>query len=280
MNIFRRRATAPLAAILLIASFTCVAGGSPEPALPIYDYGYDITLKSGTEALCTAYLQFLSKASFPQPARCARPDPGNVDGFKGAQRKPLAPEEVGNLYAPVMTLFGKKPAAVDRGGRHDPDARFVERAQKETIEAGRPDRFFYGFSPRPDIDNDGSPDDIVIWKDVFVPCGVVRYSEPEFSATRIVILDLRGNLDANRTASIFSFAPDAKSDPSAIPPNWLGESFGVFQFRGEFYFDTFNSYSNLPRGADEEDFLNTLSIYQRKGGKTRLVCEIGFSPVG
>ena len=279
MNIFRRRATAPLAAILLVTSFTCVAGGSPEPALPVYDYGYDITLKSGTEALCTAYVQFLSKASFPQTARCARPDPGNVDGFKSVKRKPLAPAEVGNLYVPVTTLFVKKPASVDRGGRHDSDAQFVQRAQKETIEAGQPDRFFYGFSPRPDIDNDGSPDDIVIWKDVFVPCGVVRYSEPEFSATRIFILDSRGNLDVNRTASIFSLAPVAKSDPSS-KPKWLGESFGVIQFRGEFYFDTFNSYSNLPRGTDEEDFLNTLSIYQRKGGKTRLVCEIRFSPAG
>jgi hypothetical protein len=239
--------------------------------LPFEDaraYGYDVKLKSGVESVCAAYAKALTNATYETMARCERPQMGATDGFQSIGRKPLPAEEVGRLFEPVVRLLAGENLR-QRAGSQATDAPFYVRRQQQAIEAGQPLRFFHRFEPRPDINNDGTPDDVVIWKDIGVPCGVVRYEEPEFSKTHALILDAHGNPDAGLTRAVFGFRSK----------EWLGDSFGVFQFKGDYYFDTFNSYTNLRQAtaAEEQAILDTLSVYRHKGGETRLVCEISVS---
>jgi hypothetical protein len=246
-------------------------------AAPAYDYPYEIELKSGVEHVCAAYVRALSDSSFPQIARCERPDVGDVDGFQRVGRQPLQPKEVSDLLVPVVTMLEKDEYRAAKIVGSGADADHFERQQQRSIEAGQPHRFFYRFDPQPDIDNDGTPEGVAVWKDVGVPCGFVKFHDPMFSPTHLLILDSRENLDERRTRAIFGLESIAPTPASSR--KWLGDSFGVFRFRSEFYFDTFNSYSNLDHtisAAEEKSLLETLLVFQRKGGTTRLVCEIRF----
>lgn len=166
-----------------------------------------------------------------------------------------------------------------------------ERYQREAIEAGD-NYFFYRYEPRLDIDNDGIPDDVIVWKETGPRCGREnKAGGPIISRSYILILDQGGGLDMARTRKVFDHPMGATlaiknsgeqggtRELRSQRFRAIGSTLGALKFQGETYFDTFYA-----EGGDLENrrdgtpnYLDTLAVMKHRGGKTHLICEIEFS---
>ena len=258
--------------------------------------------------VCTAYLERLNSSGpyseEKNAPHCTRPTPKAGDGFAATERLTLTPEELLKIDLAVEDFlsshapgFREKEAELARKlGLRSPIQSPEQRLQ--SIRSNL-DRHPYKLSPLIDIDNDGTPDTIVIWPNSN-PCSRLGKSPAwNLSPTYGFVLNSKtGEVDATKTQRIFGHPMNGKDiltyknskEPSFTVMDEkfrpVGYWMGAFDFENVGYFDTFYNHEGDIHGRrkDERDrykMLNTLGVFTQRNGTTAQVCEIFWNdPTG
>lgn len=144
----------------------------PPNSGPIVTYHF--TLKKGTGVpVCKADLDRMNNATYTVPHYCGRPEQTTVPGFTPLHRVPLSAQEVYALYERVNSFMG---LGVQDSKRQD-EANAAERKKlglpplpptwpvdvvRKFLQRGYTK--VWRFDPPVDIDNDGVPDNLVVWQ--------------------------------------------------------------------------------------------------------------------
>ena len=248
--------------------------------------------------VCAAYLERLNSTSFDVTPLCGRPENASVPGFEVLPRKNLTPEE---LYGISEQLFGfalhSDPEYYDHlrarelAYCRDPDnpmckhvmesqrssaARGTRWREPTSLESLRKWSLVWKYDPPIDIDNDGTPDPILLFRSD--RCGGINWKNVlELAPTYAFVMDSAyRTIDIARTRAIFGHPNPVW--PGAPSPRfrYIGLHFGVFAYRGQVYYDTyFNSLGDFEdRRKDGAVLSSTLGVFRRAGNLTKQVCEL------
>lgn len=247
--------------------------------------------------LCEAYLKRLNTTNFEKPPFCGRPEDDSIPGFTRLNRLPLTAEEMHSLDAKVNGFqsyrnqnFWKQQLRDKPGEEYRPLSSVA--FDIETSRGGA-----WRYEPPVDIDNDGQPDNVLMWYQGYGAggCGSLNGYEtyPEHGSYTANILDANNEfIDGVRTKEIFGHPvggfPITKAGKNIgfyDGFRYAGTSMGIFAYQGEYFFDTFFDGWGDFEGKRRGDYarnqnLNlihrmsaTLGVFQRKQGSTQQVCE-------
>lgn len=236
--------------------------------------------------VCDAYLQRLNETEYWGPPYCGRPEDSRVPGFSRLHRVYLTGAETAQLY-PHLQSFGNA-----RDSSHPPVLGATE-ARLAASGGSGPGIIAWRYDPKVDIENDGRPDNVVIWVgpplDVDADaCGnTVTSSGTELSAgLRVEQIGLISSdpdtrtLDDARTLAVFGSPHGAAVVSGSLGFVPVGSSISVFVYRSVTYFDTFfhgegwpDFYGNRARVPALD---NHLAVFLRRDGVTRQICEYIF----
>jgi hypothetical protein len=253
--------------------------------------------------VCEAYLTYLNQVTFEFDPYCDRSSDVKTPRITYPDIVPLSHTEILNLYPSVQGLiyhndtafYDKHPGP--RQGLRSIDLEAENYAKQQEYPARGPQVTrsvnwpkFFRYQPTPDIDNDGTPDDVIGWRQTGLACGIQTGADPDPKRSAHYLLLLRGGqLDVARTKAVFGhpqgdllalYDPRIGGERRFPAPGrlrLLGTSFGLFKFDKQFYFDTF--YAG-PAGdlknerADDPQLRDTLAVYKREAGTTALQCEM------
>ena len=249
--------------------------------------------------VCEAYLQRLNQSVFHEPPYCGRPENDQVPGFERLERVPLAAAQVKSLYPTAFNLtnptadnFQMRPP---RPGASTALAEFWANGQLGyTVKAisGQDKISAWGFSPPLDIDNDGKPDNVVIWRD-YPPiwnegatehCGEPTqrpYALSTGDSDPFILAPDGNGIDTQRTVAIFN--TDEPRDPAYVRARKgidlfleyipIGMGTTVFRYRGTTYFDVLKvrrGSGEPPNGQVEKTHVH---VYLVRSGRRHDLCE-------
>jgi hypothetical protein len=289
--------------VALTTSWTC---SSQDTRIPIAGSEFAIKLLKGSEPICVDYTRRLRetllrrnrellKGAVLNNPHCDRGEVEAPGVFGRLERIPLAVAEVLRLQ-PQVWAFQMSPtsplpdlASEKIAGAGPPYPAGSAAARQWSAIQEHDSYLYYRFDPSVDIDNDGSPDDVIVWKESGGICGeVYEGNEPAIFKTQLLVLTKDGRLDAGRTLKIFGhpkgstlafFNPKDPKHPNERTTTefrGIGESFGVIEHKGAFYFDTFyadgGDLSNRRDGWP--NYLDILAVMRNDRGANKLVCEI------
>jgi hypothetical protein len=244
--------------------------------------------------VCEAYLQRLNQTVFHEPPYCGRPENDRVPGFTRLHRVALQP-------AQITSLFGQLHALQVKGHAHPP----LPLTQSELTLVSEGDEgslVVWAYEPKADIENSGSTANVVIWRgrpaDEEEPAGIcgVPHDVPRETAAEIgyrpaqVAIVTSGDymtLDEVTTKAVFGHPTNGLPVPNAGPAlsdhyQSVGGSMSVFEYHGEFYFDSFfwsNGWADFEgKRANLGTLRDHLGVFQRKGATTRELCEYVYDP--
>jgi hypothetical protein len=297
--------TSSIAVLSLLLSsslngYRAFAGDLPRPS------EFSATLVKGAEPVCKAYVDHLNRAVYVREVddrqgtrlnnpHCDRGEIADEEKFQQLKRVPLSIEELLRLK-PAVYAFLSSPEGIPSSipstlavNPSPPNAPGTDQFRQWTALNAQKNYLFYRFEPRVDIDNDGQPDDVVVWKESGGFCGELdRGGNPRILRTDLLVLDRAGELDVKKTSSITmhpkgpNLAIRNPSDPmhpvEIRDPQYrpIGKTFGVFVFENKTYFDTFygdgGDLNNKRDGTP--NYRETLAVLKSEGRKTRLSCEI------
>ena len=189
--------------------FCCLLFALPSAAYSGDAYSgarYHFTLKKGGERLvCKAYQKRLNSSQFIYPPYCDRPEGGGAYGFKKLNRVFLGNAEVRRLSRQVsgflqqkdIHMWEKIEAERRRLGVWRGHEQGLGEESERDIQALAPIQRPFRFDPPVDVDNDGVPDEVVMWREMGYVCGTQYSHERTASraATFAVILNKKGNID-------------------------------------------------------------------------------------
>lgn len=261
-------------------------------------YRFELTKGAGTP-VCDAYLTRLNTAIYTSPPYCDRPEATTVPGFMSLNRVPLSAEEVHTLY-PRVTKFmlgrnqGSKVQDAVReaklkrqgvGPSIDPAAVMEKWLQRSEMKVWR-------YNPPVDIDNNGSPDNVLVWQGRGAGtfpgvCGIpVLTTHFELDGRQpqvaFILAASSDRLDVPNTIAIFGHPsrgyrlPDGTFSAQFRP---IGPDISIFRYRDSYYFDTFlfdrplESWGRIDTKAFDPKQANTLGVFLRRQGVTKLICE-------
>lgn len=234
--------------------------------------------------VCEAYLQRLNQTMFHEPPSCGRPENEQIPGFARLNRVRLTPAQVNGDYVTAFTLTHVL-AATEKLVK--PAADRTDLAAIE-LDDGKPagsvkaltdpvDISAWRFDPPVDIDNDGRPDNVVIWRgfppswsssDAADNCGVfVDSSRAITGSDQFPLIFSSGykTVDTARTLEVFA---DPARSSHEIPMTPYGDSVEIFEYDGKYYFDT-----TKPTDGASVIYENDIYVYLREQGKTHQVCK-------
>ena len=236
-------------------------------------------------SVCEAYLKRLNLDTSATPPFCDRPEDDRVRGFKILNRVSLSD-------AQAMTL-GQKIYNFTMHGNQDQSNRgkkFITRSTL-SLELGHDIRA-WRYEPRVDINNDGRPDDVVVWHGYGASKGMYRCNtgpgDLHWRQTQIayVVTPDLARIDEAKTREIFGYPLGAypiirngKTTGFTKEFRPIGRTIGIFEYDSQYYFDTFfDSYGDFQgKRRKDTNIANTLGVFLRKGGVTRQVCEYRWS---
>jgi hypothetical protein len=252
--------------------------------------------------VCMAYLQRLNQTVFHEPPYCGIPENNQVPGFDQLDRVPLSSAAVNRLFVqaynvshPTSTNGEMRPPGPERPGivavywvNGQVSMAIPAAADTDHVSA-------WGFRPLVEIENDGKPDNVVIWRDyppiwgkeLNFPCGESMTSgmgnAPSDSNPFILTIDGQA-IDVEKTIQVFGdpVVPPAYVAARSRPKGFdmdqefipLGQSISVFRFHKKFYFSAYRqldakrSTSPTAEAADQH-----LSVYLRETHQTKKMCE-------
>jgi hypothetical protein len=267
--------------VLLSGMFAFAVARCLAVDLPMVSATYEFKVTVGKDLpVCRAYVERLRQTQYTTPPYCDRPEPGAPSDFKVLNRVPLTYPEAAKLW-PHVTYFTTEQR---------------QASEDALLPQYHIDRYLgtrlvaWKYSPEVDIDNDGVPDDVLIWRGTGLntlgdvgdwcgqppmhdrdPPGGVRLAQLAF------ILEKDGvRIDEQRTHEIFGNSDTQHELPSGALRE-LGSHVGIFNYRSTYYIDTFyNRHWGDFRGQrrDQPALDDTLGVFLRKGGRTDRVCEI------
>ncbi len=216
--------------------------------------------------VCQAYLRRLSEDSAADAPYCGRPETTEVEGFQELNRVPLTIDEAYRLSNRIYNFTYQGDQETLANGRTAISRREIERDLHKQI-------FAWRYDPPVDIDNDGSPDDVVVWQGrgaarASFPCGFIKQDSPWWQTQLAYVLDGGGleRVNQERTRTIFGAASASEEKRSkGFQP--VGRTIGIFNYKKRFYFDTFLDSSTRRRGE------NVLGVFLHENGVSRGVCE-------
>ena len=246
--------------MLLVAA----AVAAPQSARSDDRSHYEFKLeKGGGTPVCNAYLQRLNETEFDAPPFCGRPENDQVPGFSLLHRLPLTPAETQRLYPRIMSFLGARRSTPP----HPMDN--YDAAWARSGGSG-PAIFAWRYDPWVDIDNDGTPRQVVVWtgppfENANRPCGSTpedpRITQPLRWTQLAFVLTRDGQeLDDERTLVTFGRPPAGAAQTQFYP---LGLSLSLFSYRNQIYFDTFL----------EPPMQDHLAVFVHSQGVTRQVCQ-------
>jgi len=269
-----------------------------SPALHVAAGSYEFVLTKGMGVpVCDAYLKRLNRIDFSAPPYCDRPENSDVPGFAALNRVFLNANEIFKLDRQVYGFRSRKDI-------HDWEKELARRKRLGLpipTDAGRRAEIelqlrlnvvlqnHFRFEPPVDIDNDGAPDQVVVWRETGYICGgsLGNNPGPVRASTFVLVLDSQGNVDPMRTQEIFGHPTGGyvvqfkntngemvTKEAERFRP--VGTYLGILSFRGKTYFDTFyDEWGDLDnQRRNDSQIYNTLALFKRERGKTEAVCEL------
>lgn len=265
-----------------------LSGQAEDKKEPTY-YKFNL-VKGSSVPVCEAYLERLNTTVYAKPPFCGRPEATSVPGFTPLNRKPLTAEEAHTLL-PRLSKFMQLRI---QGSKEDDDA--YEAMLKsngvgpsidslETVKKFLRDGEIvaWRYDPLVDIDNDGSPDNVLVWQGygLNAPLGVCGQtidnknfstdgSQPQVA---FVLEDSQERIDEKRTMELFGHPSGGYPLPAGAKSKQfrpMGKTLGIFKYKDIYYFDTFLEFSELERKPKGSPLLD---VFLRKNGMTRRVCE-------
>jgi len=281
-------------------------GQTVPPAEPPSRYQFALIKGKGIP-VCEAYLQRLNRSDFKKkdgfrpeasPPYCGRPEDDSVPGFSTLHRVQVTAQEVNRLTASIWNFTHPNVRFSEcevRGA--DSSVCVPTWPLKNTEKELSFELYVWGYSPQIDVENNGSPDNVIVWQGQGAGtsgglCGEVglRYSPDaglrQSQIAYILTPDGR-HLDEGRTKAIFghpfqSYTVKESDGYERVFRNSyrpIGTSMGIFEYRNVFYIDTFfDVWGDLEnKRRDQPDLGNRLAVILRKGGIARQVCEYEVS---
>ena len=253
---------------------------------------YHFTLIQGKgSAVCEAYLKRLNTADYsPTPPYCNIPEETQVPGFTPLHRVPLTAEEIAVFGQHILIfnatgLQGTKEGISKNMAMWNMTPESYLRNVEDLLQRGART---WRYEPPVDIDNDGTPDNVVVQPDF--GCGHaeqnVNYETDGRKPIRAYIL-ANGNdlLDIPKTRAIFGHPsggyPFRLYNGSPDPEfRQIGATIGIFKYEDLYYIDSYlynhplNTWGFLTGGSPyKPDRANTLAVFLRQHGRTQRVCE-------
>ncbi len=242
--------------------------------------------------VCEAYLKRLTSTEHKKYPFCDRPEDDSVEGFARLNRVPLSAEEV----------YGILPRTIGFVDSQNQDQ--YESINDQNRKLGLPETeplslqdlpkelgytmSMWRYKPPVDIDNNGVPDPLMVSQGYgagggLYRCGNIKYHYPEGLPQIIFAIDFeRMRVDEARTRELFGHVvggyPQIRDGKQiGLYPGFrpIGDTMSIFQYRGEYYFDTFfDSWGDFEgRRRNYEYIADTLAVFRRKGNVTKQVCE-------
>jgi hypothetical protein len=216
--------------------------------------------------VCRAYLQRLNQTNFRLPPFCGRPENAAVPGFVELTRVWVPIAEINRLQFEVERfIFDQPPDTTLHRTPYPLSSRLAS----------------YQFDPPISIQNNGTSRRVVLWNDD-------SRDEPDCNSTSgpmplphrsiqvAIILNADGSaLDSQLTISVFGRPSLNRSLPTIRDKEMhnggypvIGYTYGVFNYRGTYYFDTFYDYE-----SKTEERTNKLGVFINREKRTEEVCE-------
>ena len=264
---------------------------------PSQRYHFTLTKGKGV-AVCEAYLKRLNTADYSTtPPYCDIPEKTSVPGFTPLKRVPLTVEEVHTLYERInLFMQTGKQGSKEEDEAYDEKLKTLGQlphidsitSMKRLLQYG--DIKVWRYDPSIDIDNDGIPDNIVVWQGIPVNtflgiCGNTtslgpnaRLFDRQYQGAFVVVAG-NDRLDVTKTRAIFGHPSGGYRLPNGMLSTKfrpIGNAIGVFAYRDRYYFETFfdstwGDFDN--KRANDPDLENVLAVYLRQHEKSKQVCE-------
>lgn len=255
---------------------------APDDASPSSVFAsFQLTRGRGVK-VCEAYRERLNRSWYPRWPMCDRPEDDRVSGFRKLGRVSLSPEQIQPFWASVKFFLSTRDP--DRWKLIDESDRklglprqYGDREQQLRTIRGESSFHMYGFDPLIDIDNDGIPDPVVMWRQG--DCAYFDGPLPRSWVQVPVVLNTGGDApDGERTRRLFGHPVEGYRLPSGKMTERfrpIGLRMGIFWFDGLYYMDAFfdewGDFRNQRRSDPEIG--NTLGVFLAQGGKVEQVCE-------
>ena len=242
---------------------------------------YHFTLVKGQGLpVCEAYQQRLNRTQYEVPPYCGRPEDDSVPGFSKLNRVPLPISDVNRLIGRIANFSHPLSRAPDQVWVIQPDG--TKKLQSKWPAYSEGTKLpIWQYSPPVDIENSGRPDNIVVWQAQDGPpfCGdEFGRAERRARSPQIAYVLTQGNkdIDVAATQSIFGRPGGYRiHDPDGHDVvldgfEAIGDWISIFEYRGQYYFDTF-----YPAGLDlNEQHVNrnALGLFFHQDGSTQELC--------
>ena len=277
-----------LAAIIALTAIMAPVSSPAQDQPPTTDKNFTLVHGDGA-AVCDAYLQVLNQSHFDVTPFCGRPD--NGPGFMLLKRQywgveqifQLAPHVYGFMVFDNQSHLGRwfspnpdnpnKPLVTTNPETQDSISDSLHRNWMR----------MWSYEEPIDIENDGSPRNVLIWQDGGAQCGSDYADHPwtvPYVPQQALIINSDGKtIDERLTRAIFGvpeessptrslrrpkYIPGVAYDASPFKP--LAESIGIFGYRGRYYINTEN------RPKTQGGPLPPVIVYLRERNRTAKVC--------
>jgi len=277
----------------------------PWPAMADENPPQQFQLMKGADIpVCEDYLKRLNQMEFDDPLDdppyCDRPESTAVEGFSLLNRVFLSAEEVYAL-TPRVSGFSRSKNQDYYDQQNQMGKKFgwppQELMSLNSIKGdiGREIKV-WRYAPPIDIDNDGTPDPLIVWHGLGAGhssgrCGGRDYREGIIRQRQTQIAYLMDpamqRIDEARTQTIFGHPlggylvtykdPNTGHRVTEYSENFrpIGLTVGIFSYQGEAYFDTFFDEWGDFKGKrrTRPEIQDTLGVFLRKGAVTQQICE-------
>jgi hypothetical protein len=266
-------------------------GSAPENSM----IRFTVT-KGQSVKVCKAYANRLNQTTFSLPPYCDRPQQGHDKEFEALERQNLTPTEVAAVKRSIENFLitgGRPPSSTSRPVPPStaPTAEEVDAILREaSASLAMGELIALRIRPKPDLDNDGRPDEVLVWRGGRCGETIGEATAPSRGWSYVLVTNASGTaVDWEKTVRIFGhplggykvsyYDIDKHKRVTTVADKFrpVGTQLGVFSFQGQWYFDTFSEtewgdFQGQRRGSP--DLARTLGVFIHQSGKTRQVCEL------
>ncbi|MHB8388657.1 MAG: hypothetical protein ACYDBH_03625 [Acidobacteriaceae bacterium] len=281
-------------------------------------YHFDLTKGAGIP-VCEAFLKRLDTTpyanlpyTYAKPPYCGLPEATTVPWFTPLHRVPLTTAQANALFPRVGDFMAtqqqrtEKAYALERAKEWALTKRLMKTLGDTKMPTPDPlistKPFFrdgslvaWRYDPPIDIENNGKPDDVLVWQGLG-PAGNAVCGHPfetshfavDGRVPQVAFILTRSNnplnvsIDIAKTKAVFGY-PRGYRFPGELFPDRrfrpLGPTIGIFKYRNLYYIDTFlfdhpvDQWGFLTHSLYNPHRANTLAVFLRRNGHTKQMCE-------